>query len=577
MTENIYPYFEDPDCIMQVAEANGDEPGGKYAESKLYSLLKEQLPKDWYCLYDVGFRGVNGDNQIDFLVIVPGNGIINLECKGEGYTPLENGNKFSHNSFFQGSRNFVEKARKACENRYKTICRLWNRENIGVYTGAVIFPTFDFKDDHGTFFNFGMNPIYTEKDIKWDGKGQSPLEKIILLCFDAAKRNITKGKGFAVATLTEEDAKRIFDEYKSKGNETFHEIFNNALKNFNNTLEIAFDAASTNPLDFIFDSGPYVHITGAAGTGKTWLAQMAAERFLKKNTNARILYVCYNTMLAADLAANRFKNTNICVTNFHRLGQVLFNESCIINRTDGSNLMDENKTDENFITVWNGLSKSERPEKYDLILVDEAQDFNKTKIDFLCKIAKNTNRKIVFFSDKEQAMHETENWQLPQLGADKIPVMELKRNLRNSIQIHEYVETELIETGVEGISKAQGPVPERCSATWSDIYNALTDALGKFNKSSIALISDLSEETIKSKLGQFSFLTKASKFIDTKKDLKSWRNSNKYIWLSTIKKFKGLEADVVFVILGQKSTSKAEQYVGATRAKYCLKIFELTN
>jgi hypothetical protein len=306
MTKNIYPYFEDPACIIQVAEANGDEPGGKNAESKLYRLLQEQLPENWYCLYDVGFRGVNGDNQIDFLVIVPNWGIINLECKGEGYKPLEKGNNFSHESFFQGKRNFVEKARKACENRYKTICELWKRENIGVYTGAVIFPTVDFKNDDGTLFDFDLNPIYTKKDMKWDKNGQSPLEKIILKCFDAAMRNITKGKSFNVATLSEDDAERIFNEYSKTGNEIFHEIFNNALKNFNNTLETASDAASTNPLDFIFDSGPYVHITGAAGTGKTWLAQMAAERFLKKNKNARILYVCYNTMLAADLAENSF-------------------------------------------------------------------------------------------------------------------------------------------------------------------------------------------------------------------------------------------------------------------------------
>ena len=72
---NIYPLYENPDDIYN--KAPDDEKGGKKAEAHLYKLLKEQLPDDWYVFYDRSFTGEVQENQIDFLVIVPGRGISN--------------------------------------------------------------------------------------------------------------------------------------------------------------------------------------------------------------------------------------------------------------------------------------------------------------------------------------------------------------------------------------------------------------------------------------------------------------------------------------------------------------------
>ena len=66
----ICPFYENPDDIYNNAPEN--EKGGKQAEAHLYRLLKEQLPDDWYVFYDRSFTGEKQENQIDFLVIVPG-------------------------------------------------------------------------------------------------------------------------------------------------------------------------------------------------------------------------------------------------------------------------------------------------------------------------------------------------------------------------------------------------------------------------------------------------------------------------------------------------------------------------
>ena len=63
---------------------------GKLEEYKLYKIIKDELPSDWMVLYDLNFvarnsHGVSQPKQIDFIVIVPEMGVINLECKGYYY------------------------------------------------------------------------------------------------------------------------------------------------------------------------------------------------------------------------------------------------------------------------------------------------------------------------------------------------------------------------------------------------------------------------------------------------------------------------------------------------------------
>src|SRR5574344_1890576 len=80
----IRPNYDDPrDIIPQIGP-----PKGKDAEAELYALLREQLPDNWFVIYNPDFIDGVQENQIDFLVLVPEMGIVNLECKGHGFEPV---------------------------------------------------------------------------------------------------------------------------------------------------------------------------------------------------------------------------------------------------------------------------------------------------------------------------------------------------------------------------------------------------------------------------------------------------------------------------------------------------------
>ena len=91
MTEKAFPYHDDAVSERGASLSNAD---GSYAEALLYNMLREQLPPEWSFIAGVQL----GAHEYDFLVMVPGRGLVNVECKGHGYSFIGATNKFSwHN------------------------------------------------------------------------------------------------------------------------------------------------------------------------------------------------------------------------------------------------------------------------------------------------------------------------------------------------------------------------------------------------------------------------------------------------------------------------------------------------
>ena len=75
MTEKAFPFHIDAIKERGASLAKAD---GSYAEALLYNMLREQLPPEWSFIAGVQL----GAHEYDFLVMVPGRGIVNVECKG---------------------------------------------------------------------------------------------------------------------------------------------------------------------------------------------------------------------------------------------------------------------------------------------------------------------------------------------------------------------------------------------------------------------------------------------------------------------------------------------------------------
>lgn len=589
----IHPFYEDSNAIyLNLPES---ERGGKLAEAELYKLLKEQLPEEWYVIYDYRCQGVNQPNQIDFLVIVPGYGIANLECKGGGYKVSEGGSRFNHAVPTQDFD--MEKPRSVISNAFDAIMRTFYpdwpnpRRSPLAYAYAVIFPTVNFTTNGqqmmsgqtDEYFNFGTQHVYTMKDVTATSGDKFPLKNIILNCFPS-------WAGVKPDFFQQDEAERIYEHYRAIG-KTTREILDLDAELANARLRDFLTGAVDGVCDFIFSPGIYKNIKGAAGTGKTWVAMETARRFAeqarREGKKSRILYVCYNVLLAAEMHARLESFSEVSVTHFHRLLRALFNLS--LSFPDN---ISEADMDKQIYEAIRQIPQARLKElKFDLILVDEAQDFNRCKIETLFQLTKR-RRKMAFFWDMQQNIHDTahameEIYELQRLDC---PTEErtLRRVLRCSKRIQQYT-AGLINDDFSQSIELEGPeISIHQNVGYPDLQKQLNvmEASG-IAPSRIAILWDalnVDSAAVKDKLNkikpaQWAFLDRDEQFKRTCKNLQRWHSSDnvRYLWATSLQKFKGLEADYILLLLPQgNETLIANHYVGATRAKYKLHVFMMS-
>src|SRR5262249_18000972 len=118
---------------------------------------------------------------------------------------------------------------------------------------------------------------------------------------------------------------------------------------------------------------PRALISGFAGTGKTFLAVLQAIRLRRTDLNARILVLCFNANLAAQIRERMLPgDAKIDVAHFHGL--------CEEAAPFGTPHTKDYYRSECVTYLLQARSRGDvRP--YDHILIDEAQDFDSTWID----------------------------------------------------------------------------------------------------------------------------------------------------------------------------------------------------
>lgn len=562
----IFPFYNNPDIIVE----NADDKGGKRAEAALYRMLRDQLPDDWHVFYNWEFRNGAKSSQFDFLVVVPDWGILNLECKDshehKGGTYFKRKGDSDDNVYSP-----VSQAVGAIANFYRMIKDDYFNEDWALYAYAIVFPRQNFEG-----VDFRDNPIYTEKDCV-DLKG------ICLRELANARRNLIENKRIPnprVMNKTNEDV--LIREMMRTGHpvDVLYETDINST-NFvmDSLLDVTRNQSSLEELwDFENQANQYIHVVGGAGTGKTWLAINAAQDFIRRGY--RVLYVCYNQLLAADVylrfPCNVRENENLVVGYFHRLDTLLFGKSLSLIGKDGK--FDERLTDQNFLNV----ATTNKIKKFDVILVDEAQDFNDTKIKFILRIARIDRRKIIFFSDSEQMIYQNNNAvdAFPAFKG-KLNVKKLLVNIRNSATIHTYSSLIIGDNGTRSVAKLKGPeVTEFENATINDINDYLNALFQEVSAKNVAILSNRRTDGLQLNVGNKRFYGRKEKFKDSLRNLQQWREGrNDVVWTSTIHAFKGLEAEYVILILRSDSANDISdlrlKYVGSTRAKYKLTVFYL--
>ena len=508
-----------------------------FGERQVFEAFKK-LPDDWYVFHSVKWaeRRRAGNltwGEADFVILNQHFGILILEIKS-GKISCRNG-VFWQKRFDTGEEFEISPFEQADRSKYKILGELRKKHlaNNCFVDKAVWFPSVEDFEDVELPLEYKKELILTERDL------EEPLEALerVFRYYNAAE--YTDLSEYDMDTILqilipEFDLVPAFNAEKNELGFRFDQLTNEQKK----------------VLDFIDDQDS-VAISGAAGTGKTFVALEMARRFAV--VGSRVLFLCFNRQLRDFLdAGNREESIK-----FYTIHQLLGEQGML----DG---MDEARA----VAIMQDFSFVEQGYRY--CIIDEAQDFDGEVLEKLVKAAKSEQIEIAVFYDRNQLIIKSI---MPEILSDFDCKLTLKNNCRNTIRI--------METANSSMGLAPNPSVLSVEGTMPTLYfdpnrQTLLDRMGK-------VIKQYQQEGFR--LQDITIIT--LKTIDEsvlaglprigKVELSGQRERGK-VMLTTARKFKGLESDCVIIVdyeLSDINNPEAARlfYVAASRARQKLSIF----
>jgi len=534
------------------------------AESKFYCACRDQLPDEILVLFSINWvyrdtQMLIKEGEADFIIVSPHYGILVVEVKGGGikFDP-ENGNWSSldrlgnFNSIKDPFRQASKEKHSIKDQLFKAPeWRHWKGKRV-ILGSSVFFPDIndctkllssDRKQDFigvsknlldvGTWINNAFNFWKQPNDDVLGKLGVDLVKNILCSPVDIKPAMST------ILNDLEENRIRL----------------TNAQAKIFRTIRGRKQAI----------------ISGGAGTGKTLLA-VAKARHLAADSK-KVLFLCYNRPLADSIALGLADLSNIHVMNFHQLCEQRIRE---VYQQYNRDLIKEAEFDYPGEDKFNvqmphalALSNELLTEKYDALIVDEAQDFNDDYWFALDGILTNTkNDYIYIFLDENQSLYRKPK---------ELPIVDepfyLSMNCRNTSQIHEAAysyysgeEVDLPDLVGEDIQYVGAETDTQQVHTIVKFVRSLLEQ-GVLPKDIAVLLAKDKKEYL------FSLLEKTKLPNGV-----SWTNviqynSDRSILVDTVGRYKGLESVVVILWLGEEIFFRNYReilYVGMTRAKSLL-------
>lgn len=502
------------------------------AERRVVEAFRDGLSDSWLILPDVSIAGTPEMFQLDIVLIHPEFGVVDIEVKGHQATV--SGGQWLH----RGKPMTPQPPDQAMKSAYalRTLLRseFPHLQHLHVHYGVALPNTTSISGNFGP--DFKRDQVITDIDL---ADPTDALERLVFLRPTA--QNFTAEDASAIVTLLRPDADFTFDP--SARMRRARSRLDELCANQTATLEH-------------LDVNRRVIALGAAGTGKTRLAMRWAHRVLGRGE--RVLLTCYNEPLADRMSTQAIDDEDLTVGPFLRLALAMDGMKPLEVPPDADHAWWTITAVGHLQAHWHFVT-----ERFDTIVVDEAQDFSPAWLAMLdALLDADGARRTLLVADPSQKLY-ARGFAVPAVE-DGWTQAQLVVNCRNAHQIGALLRRKL--NGAPAPSVAPEAVDVCFVAVGRDSDSDPVD-----HNTIATTVQDeidrlLREERDPNQIMVLTFSSKLRDNLANAVDLHRWEHRSRGIVGENVHRAKGLEADTVILVADQADVPKDLLYVGVSRA-----------
>ena len=334
-------------------------------ERRVFALLQNDPDtKDWVVLHSYGIsrHETKRSAEIDIVVLAPGLGVLCLEVKGTMVSRHEGVWDYGYKTSTEGPFRQASSAMHALRDsiaRHDSSCG-----NLLFWSGAI----------------FTSQP-FEERSPEWhswqyiDGRdlARSPISRLITNMLERAHSHLASRRGSArwygeeVSRPTKGQVSRMVQIMR--GDFEAVSCPRDIVRQAEQTIEVLTEEQYS-VLDALEDN-ERILVNGLAGTGKTVLAIEAARR--ASLAGSTVLLVCFNKLLGEWIAAEAAgidagEHGSVRAGHIHALMREIVGRDAPVG--EGSEYWGKELPEQTLLSLWS----NENAQKYDVLIVDEAQD-----------------------------------------------------------------------------------------------------------------------------------------------------------------------------------------------------------
>ena len=521
-----------------------------YSEVKFFKACKEQLSDKHHVFYSVRWystnNGVREDSECDFLIFNPDYGFICIEVKGGIGMRVNDGVWYLIDH--DGERKLKRSPHDQAEQSMRFFKKYYEDEVeaqfSGVYGCAVAYP------------NYSINSpitIGTPMETTIDLSAMSDLQKRVTEIFRYF-RNQRRG---ASSFLSPDSQKKFISVVNKR---IALSISAGALIQDKERELLEINRTQDTVINLLVHY-PRAFIVGGAGTGKTWIGIKKVIRCVQGG--GRALYLCYNRSLAENVKSIIADNRVDCY-NIDSFAYALLREK-VVSAPERNGC----KEYSNFMIDLPELNK------YDLVVVDEGQDFTEDWAFCVNLILKEGGSLYVFY-DENQNIFKRDFGE--KFFIDEQPFV-LRYNIRNTANIYRYAQKQTnlgldtIANQIEGVEPDWRKFTRKAQAVSfiDSVINKLINKEGVMPQKIVILSNRKKENSILWETAAVGGYCLYDEWKLPDADSIAYR---------TVQGFKGLESDVIIYINHtyknepKTDTIRATLYTAQTRARFYLYVLD---